>query len=77
MTAVRHGCGLVLLLGAFLGACTPAGTGQREGRVIIKYWEKWTGFEADAMRAVVDDFNAAQDRIFVDYSSVSQTRPQA
>jgi len=41
-------------------------------RVVIKYWERWTGFEADAMRAVVDDFNASQDRIFVKYSSVSQ-----
>jgi len=40
--------------------------------VTITYWEKWTGFEADAMRAVVDDFNASQDRIHVDYNSVSQ-----
>jgi len=43
-----------------------------KGKVVIKYWEKWTGFEADAMRAVVDDFNASQDRIYVDFSSVSQ-----
>lgn len=41
-------------------------------KVTITYWEKWTGFEADAMRAVVDDFNAAQDRIFVEMSTVSQ-----
>ena len=38
----------------------------------MKYWERWTGAEADAMRALVDDFNARQSRIFVDYSSVSQ-----
>ncbi len=44
----------------------------REGRTVVKYWEKWNGFEADAMRAVVDDFNRSQDRIWVDYSSVSQ-----
>lgn len=43
-----------------------------DSRVVIKYWEKWTGFEADAMRAVVDDFNASQTRIFVEYNSVSQ-----
>lgn len=43
-----------------------------EGHVVIKYWDKWTGFEADAMRVVVDDFNASQDRIRVEYSSVSQ-----
>ena len=41
-------------------------------RVTITYWEKWTGFEADAMRSVVDDFNASQDRIFVEMSAVSQ-----
>lgn len=41
-------------------------------RIVLKYWEKWTDFEADAMRAVVDDFNASQNRIRVDYSSVSQ-----
>lgn len=40
--------------------------------VVIRYWEKWNGFEADAMRAVVDDFNASQDRIRVEFTSVSQ-----
>lgn len=40
--------------------------------VVIRYWEKWTGFEADAMREIVDDFNSSQSRIFVEYSSVSQ-----
>lgn len=61
----------VVFLAAALGAC---GGGARTGesKVTIKYWEKWTGFEADAMRAVVDDFNASQSRIFVDYSAVSQ-----
>ena len=47
------------------GARTPA------GRVPIRYWDKWTGFEKDAMQSVVDDFNAAQDRIVVDFLSVS------
>lgn len=47
-------------------------SGAEDGRVHVKYWDKWTGFEADAMRGVVDDFNASQDRIFVEYSSVSQ-----
>lgn len=40
--------------------------------VRITYWEKWAGFEADAMRAVVDQFNASQDRIVVDFVSISQ-----
>lgn len=40
--------------------------------VRITYWEKWAGFEAEAMRAVVDRFNASQDRIVVDFVSISQ-----
>lgn len=45
---------------------------EAEGRIVIDYWEKWGGFEADAMRAIVDDFNASQDRIWVKFLSVSQ-----
>ncbi len=40
--------------------------------VRITYWEKWAGFEAEAMRAVVDQFNTSQDRIVVDFVSISQ-----
>ncbi|MFH0909259.1 MAG: ABC transporter substrate-binding protein [bacterium] len=40
-------------------------------RVVVEYWEKWTGFEGDAMQAVVDAFNASQDRIFVKKLTVS------
>ncbi|MGV3614135.1 MAG: ABC transporter substrate-binding protein [Fimbriimonas sp.] len=40
-------------------------------RVRITYWEKWTGFEFDAMKAVVDEFNRTQDKIHVDILSVS------
>lgn len=43
-----------------------------DGRVIVTYWEKWTGFEGEAMQAVVDDFNASQDSIFVDKLTVSE-----
>ncbi len=64
---VRIGLFLCLLVG-----CLTATVEAKDDRVRIKYWEKWTGFEADAMREIVDDFNASQDRIFVDYSSVSQ-----
>ena len=67
---ILGGIPLALALAAALCACGDAG--PRDGRVTIRYWEKWTGFEADAMRAVVDDFNASQHRIFVDFSSVSQ-----
>jgi multiple sugar transport system substrate-binding protein len=61
----------LLLLILTLGGCgrdrSPA-----EGRLVIDYWEKWTGFEGDAMRAVVDDFNRSQDEIFVRLLPVSQ-----
>ncbi|MFI5337996.1 MAG: ABC transporter substrate-binding protein, partial [Opitutales bacterium] len=56
-----------LLLLALLGAGR-AGAGER---VVVNYWEKWAGFEAEAMQAVVDDFNRSQDRIEVRLLSIS------
>jgi multiple sugar transport system substrate-binding protein len=44
---------------------------QKDNRVHITYWEKWTGFEGDAMKATVDEFNRSQDRIYVDLLTVS------
>jgi multiple sugar transport system substrate-binding protein len=41
------------------------------GRIHIKYWDKWGAEEKAAMQAVVDDFNASQDRIFVEFMSIS------
>lgn len=41
------------------------------GPIRVVYWEKWTAFEADAMRDVVNAFNKSQNRIFVDYLPVS------
>ncbi len=41
------------------------------GPVHITYWEKWTSFEGDAMRAVVDTFNRKQNKIHVDLLTVS------
>ncbi len=43
-----------------------------DGRVIVRYWEKWTDFEYDAMRAVVDDFNKSQKRIYVEMTQISE-----
>ncbi len=39
----------------FLGC---AGSGAHTDTVKVTYWEKWTGFEGDAMQAVVDLFNS-------------------
>ena len=41
------------------------------GRVKVVYWEKWTGFERDAMEEVVRGFNDSQSRVYVEYVSVS------
>lgn len=41
------------------------------GPVHITYWEKWTGFEGDAMRAVVNAFNKKQNKIYVDLLTIS------
>lgn len=42
-----------------------------DGRIIVSYWEKWTGFEGEAMQAVVDDFNRSQTNIWVEKLTVS------
>jgi ABC-type glycerol-3-phosphate transport system substrate-binding protein len=59
-----------------LAACPLAGcfaeSKASDGRVHVSYWEKWTGFEADAMRDTVDAFNRSQNRVFVDFLTVSQ-----
>ncbi|WP_269540085.1 ABC transporter substrate-binding protein [Cerasicoccus fimbriatus] len=59
----------------FVAACVLGGCAdeaRQDGRVVIDYWEVWSGFERDAMQAIVDDFNASQDRIYVNFLSVSQ-----
>jgi ABC-type glycerol-3-phosphate transport system substrate-binding protein len=62
------------LLFTALGALVPA---VSSARVTIDYWEKWTRFEGEAMKAVVDDFNASQDRVFVNMVTVSQIEQKA
>lgn len=47
------------------------------GRVVLTYWEKWTGAEAAALQAIIDDFNAAQDRIWVHRVPVSNIQEKA
>jgi ABC-type glycerol-3-phosphate transport system substrate-binding protein len=44
---------------------------QKDNKVHITYWEKWTGFEGDAMKATVEEFNRTQNRIHVDLLTVS------
>lgn len=59
------------LLAAGAGAYAAFGPERRRlengGRVVLDYWEKWTGHEAAGMKIVVDRFNESQNGIFVNY----------
>ncbi len=62
------------LAAAALGfvAFGPRGGKERsDGRIVLDYWEKWTGLEGRAIIRIVDEFNASQDRIWVRYFSTS------
>ncbi len=59
------------LLLVFSG-CTSKKDRYRKGRLVVTYWEKWTGFEGQAMQDVVDAFNASQDRIWVEKITTSR-----
>lgn len=41
-----------------------------KARVVLDYWEKWTGAEGLAMQRLVDRFNETQSEIFVRYLSI-------
>lgn len=62
------GLGVLLAIGAseYLTR-PPAG----DGKVHVTYWEKWTKFEFQAMKDVVDEFNRRHDDIHVDILSIS------
>lgn len=67
----------VLLVGAFLYDRPPIVPGR------VVYWEKWTGFEGEAMKAGIDAFNQKQvknkngDVIFCRYLSTTQVDRKA
>lgn len=61
-------CALLVLLTWGQLSAAENGGGQR---VVINYWEKWTGAEAEAMQGIVNDFNRSQNRIEVRFLSVS------
>jgi ABC-type glycerol-3-phosphate transport system substrate-binding protein len=53
---------------AAFAAFGPRGQRDRtDGRIVLDYWEKWTGHEGRAMQAIVDRFNQSQSRLFVRY----------
>lgn len=53
-------------------ALGPRGGRERsDGRLVLDYWEKWTGLEGRAMQRVVEEYNQSQSRIFVRYFSTN------
>ncbi len=67
-----------LLLGVPAAALVAFGPRGRHDlptdRVVIRYWEKWSGVEAAAIRAIVDRFNATIGRqrgLWVDLNEIS------
>ncbi len=65
---------VLVLVVCLTGGARADAPAAADRRVRVVYWEKWTGVEKQAMQAVVDDFNRSQDRIFVEYVSVSGIR---
>ena len=50
------------------------GEDRPKNRVVVSYWEKWTGNEAEQMKQIVTDFNntvGAEKGIYVEYLSMS------
>jgi ABC-type glycerol-3-phosphate transport system substrate-binding protein len=63
--------GVLALVFVVTGARPPLAP---KGRVVVTYWEKWTGEEAAQMQVIVDDFNKSVGKekgIFVQYLSMS------
>ena len=63
--------GLLGLIFVVIGARPPH---VPKDRVVVSYWEKWTGEEADQMQQIVNDFNNSVGKekgIYVQYLSMS------
>ncbi len=69
---LRIGCAFALIV-AVLAGCSRSDVAPRNsgGRVVVDYWEKWSGSEGEAMRGIIADFNRSQDRIEVRFLTIS------
>ncbi|HCD34003.1 MAG TPA: hypothetical protein DER01_16450, partial [Phycisphaerales bacterium] len=65
-------CLLVFVLCLWGGCSEHQDQYTPDGRLILTYWEKWTGFEAQAMQQIVDDYNQSQQKVYVKMLNVSQ-----
>ena len=62
---------IVAMIAALLVGETSVSRQARADRVTVIYWEKWTGDEGEQMRKIVTAFNESQDKVFVQYLSIS------
>lgn len=62
---------LFIFLCIVLSGCGEKTAAQKE-RVVIDYWEMWTGHELEAAKGIVEKFNNSQDEIYVNLLSVSE-----
>lgn len=63
--------GVLVIIGCILTSERVVQRPAVKNRVTVTYWEKWTGSEGEAMRKIVDDYNAAQDKIYVKMLTIS------
>ena len=68
-------CVLALILVS--GLLVPTLLSGADDKVHITYWEKWSGFEADAMRRTVEQFNRSQNKVVVEFLSLSSVDRKA
>jgi ABC-type glycerol-3-phosphate transport system substrate-binding protein len=71
--------GIRKILCLFVGGLCLVGCQEKpsDDKVHITYWEKWSGFEAEAMQRTVDQFNRSQDKIVVEFLSLSSVDRKA
>lgn len=67
---IKNPIPVFLMMVLFIG-CGPPPDRYKNGRLVITYWDKWTGIEYQAMKKVVDLFNRSQSRYWVEYLPVS------
>jgi multiple sugar transport system substrate-binding protein len=74
----RAALGAMAAAGLGFAVMGPRGNeGIPRGRLVLDYWEKWTGHEGAAMQRLVDDFNRTQPLIHVRYLVTSAIHQKA
>ena len=46
---------------------------EKNAESVLTFWDFHTGTEAEVIENMIDEYNASQDKVKVEYSSVNQT----